>query len=141
MNFFKNDILTIDNVFDLLRKPRDISKDEFNLLVFFMGITCMKNFNDSFVTSDNAFESFILSGIAESKSDVRRFMKGGSIMIGKKQITHIDQKITEDDFFKTGIDHVRWNSIKHGKKKLEFIFITEDNGEWFELESENNLII
>lgn len=137
MNLFKNAILTIDNVFDLLRKPRDINKEEFNLLRFFMGINNIKNFNNCLLTSDDAFEAFILSGIAESKSDVRRFMKGGSIMIGKKQITKIDQKITEDDFFETGIDHIRWNSIKYGKKKIEFIFIMEDNGIWLEFESEN----
>ena len=133
MEFFNNKILTLDNVFNLLRKPRDITKEEFNLLSFFMGITNIGNFNSSLVTSDDAFNSFILAGIAESKSDVRRFMKGGSLMIGKKQITKIDQKITEDDFFETGIEHIRWNSIKHGKKKIEFIFIIDEDG-WFEIE-------
>lgn len=133
MDFFKNNILTIDQVFNLLKKPRDINEAEFELLLFFMGMGGnINSFNKHLITSDNAYESFIQSSIAESKSDVRRFMKGGSLMIGKKQITNIDQKITEKDFFETGIAHIRWCSIKHGKKRMEFAFIMDDSNGWFD---------
>ena len=127
MNLFNNNVLIIDDVFSLMRKPKDVTKDIFQNLLYYNSIININMFNLCLVDNDFAFESFVQTKIANSKSDVRRFMKNGSLMIGDTKITNIEQKIDESCFFNTGFDDVKWTSVRHGKKKVEFVFIIKDD--------------
>jgi tyrosyl-tRNA synthetase len=134
MDAFDNDILNLQDVFKLLLKPRDITKDEFINLVWFLSIRDKSKVMECSAITSIAIES----GLAESNGDVRRMIKAQALSIGRRKITDINAKADIDDFFDTGIDGLKWSTIRHGKKISQFILIQNiegmyPNDPWFGL--------
>lgn len=129
MKIFDNGILCLTEVHGLMNKPRDLTKDQFYLLAWFTNCR-EKNIVECRTTSTAALES----GIAGSLSDVRRMIKGNAFGVGKRKVTDFDDELSEDEFFETGLEGVRWTTIKNGKKKNQIIIIIEDkdlSDPWF----------
>lgn len=134
IKIFDNGILCLTEVHELMNSPRDLTREQFNLLCWFVNagpkdvLFCSKTFTAA-----------IHCGIATSNSDVRRMIKGNALGVGKRKVTDFDDVLSEDEFFETGFDDVRWTTIKKGKKKSKIVLIwKEDSGEdpWFGMEYE-----
>ena len=135
MKIFDNGILCLTEVHNLMNNPRDLTKEQFNLLCFFTNCG-IKNVIECRTTSTAALES----GIADSLSDVRRMVKGNALGVGKRKVTNFEDELSEDEFFLTGIPYMRWTTIKNGKKKNEIIVIVNDDhisDPWFGLSYED----
>ena len=122
MKIFDNGILCLTEVHGVVTKPRDLTKEQFDLLCWFTNTT-YKNIIECRTTSTVALES----GLLESLSDVRRAIKGNAFGVGKRKITDFDDELSEDEFYSTGRDDMRWTTIKNGKKKNEIIVILRDD--------------
>jgi len=121
MDIFDNGILCLTEVHDVVTKPRDLTKEQFSLLCWFTN-TDTQNIIECRNSSTVALET----GLAESLSDVRRMIKGNAFGVGKRKITDFEDELSEDEFFSTGRDHLRWTTIKNGKKQNKIILIMED---------------
>jgi len=131
MKLFNDDTLSITDVHVLLLKPRDLTKDEYlRLMVFIKGLKMSRLLDCANITS-----ACIQSGSDESNGDVRRMLKDNALSIGKRKITDFNDVLAEDDFFETGFEDVKWTTVRHGKKKAEFIWIMKDEV-WFDLDYE-----
>ena len=131
MEIFDNGILCLTEVHGVMTKPRDLTREQFNLLCWFTNCT-QKNIIECRTTSTAALEA----GIAESNGDVRRMIKGNAFGVGKRKVTSIEDELSEDEFFETGIAYMKWTTIKNGKKKNKIIVIVEDefiSDPWFGL--------
>lgn len=120
MDFFSNNILNIDDIFELMNKPRDLSLEEFIILATLCSVKPWKNCIESMKT----FEVVIDSGIASTNSEVRRLIKQKSLAIGRKTITNFDDELTEKDFFETGNPHFKWTTVRNGKKIHRIILLS-----------------
>lgn len=122
--------LPITEVHGLLRKPKDLTREQFTLLNWYT------NGKRYIIECSNTLTAAIETNIAESISDGRRFIKQGSLFVGKRQIKDFNDDLNVNEFFETGYDGVKWTSIRNGKKKSRPIIIIEDevmfpNDPWF----------
>jgi len=125
MNIVTNDILGLDEVFNLLSKPRNLSAAEFGHLCHFTNTNL-----HSIIVTDNVREAAVATEIATSNADFGRMIKRKSIGVGKRRINKKNETLSEADFFETGIDKLLWTTIKNGKKIMTVMLI-QDLGEGF----------
>jgi len=137
MKIFDNGILCLTEVHELMNNPRDLSKEQFNLLCWFTN-TGPKDL----LFCSKTFTAAIHCGIAASNSDVRRMIKGNALGVGKRKVTNFNDELSIDEFFETGYDEVKWTTIKNGKKNNKIILIRKCDGTvypddpWFGMEYE-----
>ena len=122
MKLFDNGILCLTEVNGVMQKPMDLTRDQFDLLCFFVGCTW-----DNIVECRNSASAALECGIASSLSDVRRMIKGNAFGVGPRKITSFEDELSDDEFFETGIPHVRWSTVKNGKKKNKIVLIMRDD--------------
>jgi len=121
MDIFDNDILNITEVHDLLKNPRDLTAEQFSLLCWYDNIK-----PKHIVECRLSYTAFVEMGVLSSVSDFRRSFKSGALKIGSRTIASFDDEMSEHDFFETGIDGLKYTSIRRGKKKQQIILIKED---------------
>jgi hypothetical protein len=118
MNIVTNEVLGLDEVFGLLSKPRDLTKQQFLHLCHFTNVGI-----ENIITSNSVLEVAISSGVASSNGDVKRMIKGKSLGIAKRKIQSINDTLSQSDFFETGINNLMWSTVKNGKKIAVVILI------------------
>lgn len=118
---FKDAPLLLPDVYQLLLKPRNLSRDEFLYLSAYCHLT-PKNIIDSRGTVNAS----VSVGLGNSGSDVRRYIKQGSFFIGKRQVKDFKDELQVEDFFDTGLEGLKWVTVRNGKKIMEVILITYD---------------
>ena len=121
MDIFDNGILCLTEVHSVVTKPRDLTKEQFDLLCWFTN-TGIKNIIECRTSSTIALETELVTSL----SDVRRMIKGNAFGIGSRKITDFEDEVTEDDFFSTGRDNMKWTTVKNGKKQNRIIVIMKD---------------
>jgi hypothetical protein len=134
MKLFDNGILCLTEVHQLVTNPRDLTKEEFGLLCFFIN-----GGPKDILLCNKTFTAAIHCGIATSNGDVRRMIKGNALGVGKRKVTDFNDVLSKDEFFETGFEDVKWTTIKNGKKKNALVIIQkEDSGEdpWFGIDYE-----
>ena len=117
---FKNQPLLITEVFDLLKQPRDLSSDEFCCLISYT----MSHSN--VIDCRGVINAALDVGIGDSMSDIRRFIKQGSLFVGKRQIRDAKDELNHEEFFESGFENVKWTVIRNGKKSMEIVIIRYD---------------
>lgn len=118
---FDNDHLQIDDLFQLFQKPRDLTYEQFRLMMLW---SCHINWSKHIIEEPETAKAFIEMGLCSSIGDFRRNLQ--SIKVGSRKITNIKDILSSDDFFETGADHLRWTPLKIGKKKVEICLIERD---------------
>lgn len=121
MKLFDNGILCLTEVNGVMQKPEDLTRNQFDLLCFFTNCSF-----DNIVECRRSVAAAVECGIASSLSDVRRMIKGNAFGIGPRKVTSFEDELSDDEFFETGIPHLRWTTVKNGKKKNKIILIMKD---------------
>lgn len=121
MDFFNNGILNIDEVHNLLKEPRDLTVEQFSLLRFYDNIK-----PKHIVECRKSYTAFIDYDLLPSISEFRKNVKSGGFSIGNRTIKDLNDEMSEDDFFETGIEGLKWTAIRRGKKKQQVILILKD---------------
>lgn len=119
--------MQIEDVHGILLSPRNLSEYDFRLLL----AHCCGGFKGmirSIVTSDSTFDALKENGMVDSRSELKRNIS--SFSIGNRKLISANDTMAIDDFFDTGIDNVKWTSIRKGKKNCKIITAIKDP-EWF----------
>lgn len=119
--------MKIEEVHDILLKPRNLNESDFRLMLAYCcgGLSGMIK---SIVTSECTYEAFKENGMVESRSAFKRELS--SLSIGNRRLDSVNDIMSIEDFFDTGIDDVKWSSIRKGKKTCSIITAIKDP-EWF----------
>ena len=127
MNKFNNPHLNIQDVFSLLKSPRDLSKPEFSNLLLFFG----DPFGRIMVDGDKTRNLFVKLGICKSNSDFKKSL--GGLFVGKRKITDFNDVIDVDEMFEIASEENdfqwKWASIRRGKN-ANFIIYSPQREEW-----------
>jgi len=117
VDLFKNGILSLKDIFSLLNSPRDLTEEEFHCLSIFCSLKPWKHIIESIDTPQVVIDC----GISSTLSEVRRMIKANALSIGKRKVKDFSDTIQPEDFFETGIEGLKWTTVKHGKKIQEVI--------------------
>ena len=136
---FLNCDLPIDQLFTLLSKPRNITREEFMCIVSHMSLARFAKdrvegdtkkqvigINQRFAKTDegefrNILELTISIDLVPSKGEARKLIKASGLFVNKKQITE-NFVLSEEDFFDTGTDW-KFAVMRKGKTNHEIILI------------------
>lgn len=97
--------MAIDELFDFLNNPRDITLEEFTKIIWFMSLS-VERIKERTLQGKEIIDIALAVGLVPSKGEFRKRAEAFKV----------------SEFFQTGIPNLTFAVIRMGKKKHEIIF-------------------